>query len=212
MVISDGFCSSLTHITITLVNEYCNMIEQLKANIQLAGKFSDEDVALFAGYMTEDTIEKNEHFLQIGQISRHLAFIGSGLVMHYKMHDGMEIPIEFSPEGHWIAYLASFSNGTPSDVAIKALEETRLLKLSAKNLQELFEAHPKFMALKNFYTEISFMSIAQHGADLAMLTGAERYYKFQQEKPELINRVPQYYIAAYLGIKPQSLSRIRKEA
>jgi len=55
------------------------------------------------------------------------------------------------------------------------------------------------------------MSYARHGADLAMLSGKQRYYKFMQEKPHLINRIPQYYIAAYLGIKPQSLSRIRKE-
>jgi ribosomal protein L10 len=55
------------------------------------------------------------------------------------------------------------------------------------------------------------MSNAQHSADLAMLSGKERYYKFVKEKPHLINRIPQYYIASYLGIKPQSLSRIRKE-
>jgi hypothetical protein len=56
------------------------------------------------------------------------------------------------------------------------------------------------------------MSNAQHSADLAMLNGKDRYYKFMKEKPHLINRIPQYYIAAYLGIKPQSLSRIRKES
>jgi hypothetical protein len=78
-------------------------------------------------------------------------------------------------------------------------------------MQKLFEAQPKFMVLKDFYTETSFMSYARHGADLAMLSGKQRYYKFMQEKPHLINRIPQYYIAAYLGIKPQSLSRIRKE-
>jgi hypothetical protein len=51
----------------------------------------------------------------------------------------------------------------------------------------------------------------QHGSDLAMLNAKQRYYKFMHESPEVINRVPQYYIAAYLGIKPQSLSRLRKE-
>jgi hypothetical protein len=64
--------------------------------------------------------------------------------------------------------------------------------------------------MKYFYTELSFMNYAQHSADLAMLDGKDRYDKFLREKPDLINRVPQYYIAAYLGIKPQSLSRLRK--
>ena len=124
----------------------------------------------------------------------------------------MEIPIDFTPEGEWLAYLTSFSQGTPSDMGIKALEDMRILRLSATNMQLLFQAQPKFIALKSFYTEVSFMSNARHGADLAMLNGKERYHKFMNEKPDLINRIPQYYIAAYLGIKPQSLSRIRKQS
>jgi CRP/FNR family transcriptional regulator, anaerobic regulatory protein len=187
------------------------VIQQLINKILLVDKFSNEDIDLFSGYLTEDTIAKNEHFLNFGEISRHVAFIGTGLAMHYKLHDGMEIPIDFTPENEWLAYLTSFSQGTPSDMGIKALEDMRILRLSSTHMQLLFQAQPKFIALKSFYTEISFMSNAQHGADLAMLNGKQRYYKFIKEKPHLINRIPQYYIAAYLGIKPQSLSRIRKE-
>lgn len=187
------------------------MLNQLINKIQLVDKFSDDDIDLFAGYLTEDFIAKNEHFLHFGEVSRHVAFIGSGLAMHYKLHDGLEIPIDFTPEEEWIAYLSSFSQGTPSDMGIKALEDMRILKLSATNMQLLFQAQPKFIALKSFYTEVSFMSNSRHSADLAMLNGKQRYHKFVNEKPHLINRIPQYYIAAYLGIKPQSLSRIRKE-
>jgi CRP/FNR family transcriptional regulator, anaerobic regulatory protein len=189
-----------------------DMLDLLISKIQLVDKFSDEDIDLIAGYLTEDTISKNDHFLNFGEVSRHVAFIGSGLAMHYRLHDGMEIPIDFTPEGEWLAYLTSFSQGTASDMGIKALEDMRILRLSATNMQLLFQAQPKFIALKSFYTEVSFMSNARHSADLAMLNGKQRYYKFVKEKPELINRIPQYYIAAYLGIKPQSLSRIRKES
>ena len=188
-----------------------NVIQQLISKIQLVDKFSNEDIDLVSRYLTEDSIAKNDHFLDFGEVSRHVAFIGTGLAMHYRLHDGVEVPVDFTPEGEWLAYLTSFSQGTPSDMGIKALEDMRILRLSATNMQLLFEAQPKFMALRSFYTERSFMSNAQHSADLAMLTGKERYAKFMKEKPDLINRIPQYYIAAYLGIKPQSLSRIRKE-
>jgi CRP-like cAMP-binding protein len=106
--------------------------------------------------------------------------------------------------------LSSFTNKTPADINIKALEDTRLLRLSAENFEKVYQFQPKFLLLKNYYTESSFRNHTKHTADLAMLNAKQRYYKFMQEKPELINRVPQYYIAAYLGIKPQSLSRIRK--
>ena len=189
-----------------------NVIDLLISKIQMVDKFSKEDIDMVAGYLTEDSIAKNDHFLDFGEVSRHVAFIGTGLAMHYRLHDGVEIPVDFTTEGEWLAYLTSFSQGTPSDMGIKALEDMRILRLSATNMQLLFQAQPKFMALRSFYTELSFMSNAQHSADLAMLSGKERYEKFMKEKPHLINRIPQYYIAAYLGIKPQSLSRIRKES
>ena len=187
------------------------MINKLISDIKKIDRFTDEEIDQFFGYLEEGFIEKGDHFLRMGEVSHHVAFVTSGLGMHYKLYDGIEIPIDFTPEGMWLAYLTSFANGTPADVAIKALEDTKILKLSAIKMQELFQWQPKFMALKNFYTELSFMSNAQHMADLAMLDGKKRYYKFMEEKPELINRVPQYYIASYLGIKPQSLSRLRKE-
>ena len=187
------------------------MINKLISDIKKIDNFSDEEIDLFFGYLTEGFIAKGDHFLKIGEVSHYVAYITSGLAMHYKMYDGIEIPIDFTSQGEWLAYLKSFSGRTPADVAIKALEDTRVLKLSAIKMQELFQWQPKFMALKNFYTELSFMNNAQHTADLAMLDSKKRYYKFMQERPELLNRVPQYLIAAYLGIKPQSLSRLRNE-
>jgi CRP/FNR family transcriptional regulator, anaerobic regulatory protein len=187
------------------------MIDKLIRDIKKIDHFTDEEIDTFFSYLTEGFIAKGDHFLKIGEVSHHVAFITSGLGMHYRLYDGIEIPIDFTPAGEWLAYLKSFAEGTPADVAIKVLEDTKVLRLSAMNMQELFQWQPKFMALKNFYTELSFMNNAQHSADLAMLSSKARYYKFIAEKPDLANRIPQYYIAAYLGIKPQSLSRLRKE-
>ncbi len=186
------------------------MIDKLISEIKKIDTFSDEEIDLFFGHLVEGFIAKGDHFLKTGEVSHYVAYITSGLAMHYKPYDGIEIPIDFTSQGEWLAYLKSFTSGEPAEMAIKALEDTRILKLSATKMQELFKWQPKFMALKNFYTELSFMNNAQHSADLAMLDGKQRYYKFMNERPDLVNRVPQYYIAAYLGIKPQSLSRLRK--
>jgi CRP-like cAMP-binding protein len=186
------------------------MPEQLIKEIKAIDDFSSQDIELFFSLLEEFFIEKGDHFVNIGQVSYHVGYIKSGLAMHYKIHDGIEIPIDFTKENQWLAYLKSFTTQTPADMAIKALEDISLLRLSATNMQKLFELQPKFMSIRNYYTELSFMSNAQHGADLAMLSAKQRYDKFVQEKPELVNRVPQYLIAAYLGIKPQSLSRLRK--
>lgn len=183
------------------------MLEKIKA----AGNLSDADFALLTSKLETKVLKKGDHFLEIGRINTSLGFIEKGLAMYYRMVDGEEIPVDFGMEGDWLSYLKSFNDQSPSDMGIKMLEDSTLHGLSFVSLGELFQVQPKFMALKTYYVERSLMDMAQHSANLATLDARARYYKFMQEKPHLINRVPQYYIAAYLGIKPQSLSRIRKE-
>ena len=74
------------------------MLNQLIDKIQLVDKFSTKDIDLIAEYLKEESIAKNEHFLSIGEISRQVAFIGTGLAMHYRLQDGMEIPIDLLPK------------------------------------------------------------------------------------------------------------------
>jgi len=187
------------------------MSERLIQQLQKIDNFSDEEIDMLQSKLIDKFIRKGDHFLQLGQVSRHVAFIDTGLMMHYSLHDGVEIPCNFSLEGDWMGSLKSFTTGSPTDVAIKALEDTWIREISDDHLQQLFLSSPRWLLFKNHLVQLVFFNITQHNADLAMLNAKARYYKFMREKPELINRIPQYYIAAYLGIKPQSLSRIRKE-
>lgn len=186
------------------------MTDQLITEIKAISDFSDEDIQLFINSMVELFIAKGEHFLIEGQVNRHLGYIKSGLMMHYKIVGGIEIPADFTKEHEWVAYLKSFSTNNPSDMFIKALEDTHLYVLSNVNMGELFQKQPKFMAMRSYYTELSFVRNTEHTSDLVTLNAKQRYYKFMKTHPDLLNRIPQYHIAAFLGIKPQSLSRLRK--
>lgn len=183
------------------------MLERIK----IAGNLSDEDVALLASKLEVKQLRKGEHFLAIGKVNTHLGLVEQGLAMYYRDLRGEEIPVDFAVEGNWVSYLKSFNDQIPADLGIRMLEDTTLHCISYNDMKSLFDQHPKFHALKAHYVERSMMEMAQHSADLATLDARERYYKLMRERPDLINRVPQYYIAAYLGIKPQSLSRIRKQ-
>ena len=214
ILISFTFVKKLEHMRrfMIIFRRIINKMNDILVNeIKSIGNFSGEDIELFFSFLEESFIAKGDHFLTEGQVSHHVAYITSGLTMHYEVHDGVEIPRAFRIENQWIGALKNFGNREPADSAIKALEDTLLLGISAVNLQKAFQIQPKLIALKDHYTELSFIKNMQHGSDLAMLNAKQRYYKFMRESPDLINRVPQYYIAAYLGIKPQSLSRLRKE-
>lgn len=187
------------------------MSDRLIDDLQKIDHFSDEEIDMLHGFLARKFIRKGDHFLNLGQVSRHIAFIDSGLMMHYSMHDGVEIPCNFSLEGEWMGSLKSFTSGSPTEFAIKALEDAWIREISAEQTQKLFLSSPRWMNFKNHLMQLAFFNMTQHNADLAVLDAKARYYKFMQEKPGLLNRLPQYHIAAYLGITPQSLSRIRKE-
>ncbi len=178
--------------------------------MQKIDDFPEEELDTLLGCLLKKFIANGEHFLNMGQVSREIAFIDSGLMMHYSLHDGIEIPCNFSTEGDWTGSLRSFESGLPTEVAVKALEDTWIRVISAEQILKLFRLSPRWLLFKNHLVQQVFFNITQHNADLAGLSAKERYYKFMREKSELINRIPQYYIAAYLGITPQSLSRIRK--
>lgn len=187
------------------------MNKKLIENLLSVDQFTDAEIDLFNSKLVLVRLAKGDHFLKEGQINKYLGFIEKGLAMHYQMADGEEVARDFTTENNWLTYLKSFTNQLVSDMSIKVLEDTDLVCLSYTGLAELFAVQPKFIAVKNFYIEKSFVDIVEHNANLAMLDAKQRYYKLMKEKPEIISRVPQYYIASYLGIKPQSLSRIRKE-
>jgi CRP/FNR family transcriptional regulator, anaerobic regulatory protein len=187
------------------------MYKNLILNISNFDRYTESELDMFTSIARLKKLSKGDHFLKEGQISNEIAYIDQGMLMHYTLHDGEIIPADFAVEHEWTAYLKSFSSREPSDMNIMALEESVLFTFSAQDLKVIFEKYPKFLALKNHQIEKSFFKVTQHAADLAKLSTKQRYYKLMQEKPYLINRVPQYYIASYLGMKPQSLSRIRKE-
>ena len=187
------------------------MNDALIQQLRKIDAFSEEEVDTLQSYLVEKLIRKGDHFLHLGQVSRHVAFIGKGLLMHYSIHHGVEIPCNFSQEGDWTGSLKSFTSGSATEIGIKALEDTWVQELSGEHLERLIRSSPRWLLFKNHMVQLVFFTMTQHNADLAMLDAKQRYYKFMKEKPDLISRVPQYYIAAYLGIKPQSLSRIRKE-
>jgi len=188
------------------------MFENLRKNINQVEVYPDEEFDVFVSNLEVVHLSKGEYFLKEGQTSNHIAFMERGLAMYYKIVEGTEIPFDFAIENQWLAYLKSFTNRIPSDMNIKMLEDATLFTLEAGKMQALIDRHPKYLALRSYNVEKSFADVAQHSANLATLDAKQRYYQLMKDKPYLINRVPQYYLAAYLGIKPQSLSRIRKDA
>jgi CRP-like cAMP-binding protein len=154
--------------------------------------------------------KKGEHLLQAGSVCRYVTFIETGLVRYYINSDGQERTNYFNKEGEFVCNYMSFLPQAPSMINIQALEDTTILVINHNDIQELYkevEHGERFgrMAIEQVYL----IAINQIGS---MYTDPPevRYSKFLSDFRNIVQRIPQYYIASYVGIRPQSLSRIRK--
>lgn len=157
-------------------------------------------------------LKKGDYFLKAGVLCRNVAFIEKGLVLYYQIDDkGEEVICDFAKETDWVTHYESFINQRSSPLSIKAIEDTTLQVISHDRLQQLYTKFPAFELVSRKIIEKVFIGSLTRNNELQILKADERYKKFVEENPDLIQRVPQYHIASYLGIAPQSLSRIRKK-
>lgn len=157
------------------------------------------------------TLKKGEYFIKEGQISREVGFIIEGAMLCSYNKNGDEVIDEFSLDKEFITDYNSFLTNTPADKDVICLEDTELMTISYNDLQELYSLDPAFEKVGRLMAEALFMSWQQKAKSLMLDDAETRYLKLTSRRPDLAQRVPQYLIASYLGVKPETLSRIRKK-
>jgi CRP-like cAMP-binding protein len=165
---------------------------------------------IFVSKLKVKECKKKELILQEGDICKYAYFINSGSFRYYYNVNGQENTAQFFFENGWYTDYDSFLTGKPTLQNIETLEKSEILLLSSKDLQQLYIDIPKFERFGRLMAENAFLGIRQRSEMLENLTADERYLKLIKERPKVFERIPQHYIASYLGIKPPSLSRIRK--
>jgi CRP-like cAMP-binding protein len=130
---------------------------------------------------------------------------------HYYTRDGEEKTTYFYFENHLVSSYFSAITGKPSELTIEALTDSRLLTFPYAHLKSLYDQSPKWERFGRLLAEYVAMGLEERMAGLLMMSPEERYLQLLQgNKQKIIERIPQHYIANYLGITPVSLSRIRK--
>jgi len=181
-----------------------------KNNIQRYVQLTEGDFGQIVKKLKTVSLKRREILVPIGDVCKHVYFIESGLLRYYQIVDGEEVTGQFFFEGSWYTDLESFLTEKPSRQCAQGIEETKLLALSRKDLYQLFEEIPKFERFGRLMAENSFIGLRKKMDRLSLFTAEEAYLDLIKTRPKVIERVPQHYIASFLGIKPQSLSRIRK--
>jgi len=183
------------------------LIEELREEAGL----NDEEINLYLSFLRTRSIGKKEHLLVAGEICTNIAYVNKGCLRRYIMDEhSKETILNFALEDYWIGDLESFIYQKPSIYYVQALEQCDLLLISRENFQRANEELPKFKVFhdnkvqRNHYAALKRLSIAKSA------TPEEKYISLMKDQPRLFSRIPLHYIAAYLGIEPESLSRLRK--
>ena len=184
------------------IQEYINSIVSL----------DDDQWKLILDLLEKKVVAKDSYLLQEGEISDSIVFISSGTLIYYKdLKNGDQMTTDFAFEGDWVTDNYSRLNHCPSQVNIKAIEESNVYILKNKHLTDLYKKIPPLEKLGRMVTEHFFLKMVEHSIDLQTLSAKDRYLKLLKYHPEIFQRISQYHIANYLGIAAKSLSRIRSE-
>lgn len=173
-------------------------------------KLTDKEAFAFGECIPIKTFKKGELLLREGQVSRDSYFVIEGCVRKYYIIEGEERTTEFYVEDESIASLQSYKNKTPANHYFECVEDCRLAVLNYDKEQELFKRVPKYEALCRMSIENDFGEQQEALAKFITSSPEERYKNLLETRSNLLQRVPQYHLASYLGVKPESLSRIRK--
>jgi CRP/FNR family transcriptional regulator, anaerobic regulatory protein len=155
---------------------------------------------------------KRQFVLQEGNVCTQIYFVVRGLLRMYKIDDkGITHVLQFATENHWINDLGSFHKKIPSTLNIDALEDTVVLQTSYEDLIALYISVPKLDRILRVLTENAYVRLQERLMQNISSTAEERYQAFLETYPNLTNRLPQVHIAAFLGVTPEFLSRMRSK-
>lgn len=169
-----------------------------------------EEEELVKEYFKITKLTKGKYFLEEGNVNTHIGFINKGLVRYYVIKNNNEATFEFAEEGEFIADYQSFNNKSKSIQNIQAIEDCELLIIDYPSVQHIFNTTQHGNLLGRIIIEDRFDVMVTQLLSIYMQNEEERYKHFIANYASLSQRIPQYLIASYVGIQPESLSRMRK--
>ena len=171
---------------------------------------SDAEVRAVIEALDIRTFEKGAVLLREGQIANLCYFVLKGCIRQYYLVDGEEKITNFYTEGQPVTPYEGMFRRMPSPYYLSCLEDTILTVGGPEKEAELFRQYPRFQMICQLATEEELAKSQEALASYILKSPEERYLHILKTRPDLLDRVPQYQLASYLGIKPESLSRIRK--
>lgn len=172
----------------------------------------DQEIELISSFFNSKTVKKKDYLLREGEIFRYATFVRKGcFIMYSSDKNGKKHVTQIAVEGWWSGDIYSFLSQKPSTYFVEAIEESDVLQVSHKELEQLYSRVPKMERYFRILVQNAYISFQNRIVATMSSTALERYLEFLEKNAELEQRLPLYTIASYLGVRPEVLSRLRKK-
>jgi len=183
---------------------------EMKKSIAESFSFSEEGVEEIFKTIQFRSHNAGDMLLNAGTIAMDCCLILKGCVRQYHLVDGEEKTTFFYTEGQWYASYSSANKKEPVNHSVSCVEDTILAVMNIEKEQELYQKYPEFESACRIGVEEQLGKYQELMVSYMTSTPKERYLNLLKNQPDLLQRVPQYQLASYLGVAPETLSRIRK--
>ena len=194
------------HFNIILLSMYSQILNNIKQHVTLSQLEEQEFVKL----LTVRKVNKKEILCKEGIVCDTIYFVSKGCLRLFHKNADDEKTLDFLPENRWHTDFESYLLNLPSDENIDALEDSEVVLFKKKEFDKLLLKYPVFERLGRLLAESALIRMVLLAKEMRNLNPEERYLKILKTQPHLIEKIPQYFLASYLGIQSESLSRIKK--
>lgn len=185
----------------------------LAKHIRMKVDLSDNEMDIVTSYFTPKELTKKTILFREGNITDEMAFVVNGCLRAYYVDDnGFEHILHFAPEGWWAADVLSLIKRQKSNMNIESIMDSRVLLLTKTAQDIIFEKVPKMERFFRILAENALCATRQRIIDSMSLTAKQRYANFEKTYPDnIINLIPQKHVAAYIGVTPEFLSKMKNQ-
>lgn len=186
-------------------------MSKILENIERTFKPSESELIMIRDSFSKLLLKKGQLFLEEGQPCKRMGILEKGSMRLFYDSVSKEVCNDFYFENSVVGSIASFLSGQPSMVNIAAIQECELLVITKEKILELMPVCPPFARFIRFILQEQFIRAERRDAELLKLAPEERFLHLLEMHPKIFGRIPLYFIASYLNITPETLSRYRKK-
>jgi len=184
----------------------------IRKNIEKQIVISDDEFRFFSDFLTEKKILKKEFLLKEGEVCNYTGFVNTGCLRTFtRDHEGNENVTRFAIEDYWVGDLYSYLTGDVSPYNIEATIDSKVLLIHKNDMEKVYEQVPKFERFFRIIVQRGYIALEKRFSIDLSSSALQKYENLLQKFNDIELRVSQKHIASYLGITPESLSRIKKK-